>query len=519
MRLQYCAHACRPGTTDRILPYPATSSALDVHSLWLDRRVKVGAGLLLSALIFAGARMFIVRQNGKGKGTGAGAEHTAIVIGGGPAGLMAAETLAARGVQVSVYDAMPSVGRKFLLAGRGGLNLTHAENSDAFHQRYGARADRMIPLLSRFDAVALRAWALQLGIETFVGSSKRVFPVGMKAAPLLRACLHRLRAQGVQFHMRHRWLGWAGASVDGNGTVAVGIRPAACPGGALQRLCFDTPAGRVETEAAVVVLALGGGSWARLGSDGAWVPLLRARGIDVAALMPSNCGFDIAWSTHFAERFAGHPLKSVRARFTDSDGVLHERTGELLITRHGVEGSLVYAWSALLRQAILARGSTTIELDLASGRSHQRVTDDVLHPRGARSLSSHLQSRVGIHGVKAGLLREVLGADGFKASTLLADSINALPLTLTAMRPLDEAISSAGGVRFEALDDNLMLQALPGVFCAGEMLDWEAPTGGYLLNGCFASGLAAGEGAASWLEQNALALRATGSEALVISTS
>ena len=463
--------------------------------------------------------MSIIRQHGKGMGTGIGAEHTAIVIGGGPAGLMAAQTLAARGVQVSLYDAMPSIGRKFLLAGKGGLNLTHAENPEAFNQRYGARADRMTPLLRRFDALALRAWALQLGIETFVGSSKRVFPVGMKAAPLLRACLHRLRAQGVQLHMRHRWLGWVGAAVDGNGTVAVGVRPAACSGLALQRLCFDTPAGLVETEADVVILALGGGSWARLGSDGAWVPLLRARGIDIATLMPSNCGFDVAWSTHFAERFAGHPLKSVSARFTDSDGVLHERNGELLITRNGVEGSLIYAWSALLRQEVLARGSATIELDLASGRSHQRVTDDVLHPRGARSLSSHLQSRVGIHGVKAGLLREVVGADRFQASTLLAETIKALPLTLTAMRPLDEAISSAGGVRFEALDENLMLRALPGIFCAGEMLDWEAPTGGYLLNGCFASGLAAGEGAANWLDQNALALRATGSEAAVISSS
>ena len=461
--------------------------------------------------------MFINPQHGRCMGAGAG--RTAIVIGGGPAGLMAAETLAVRGVQVGVYDAMPSVGRKFLLAGKGGLNLTHAENPDAFNRRYGARTDRMTPLLTRFDAAALRAWALQLGIETFVGSSQRVFPVGMKAAPLLRACLHRLRVQGVQFHMRHRWLGWVGTSDNSAGAVSVDACPGACPALARQRLRFDTPAGLVEADADVVVLALGGGSWARLGSDGAWVPLLRSRGIDIAALMPSNCGFDIAWSAHFAERFAGHPLKSVTARFTDLDGVQHERTGEMLITRQGVEGSLVYAWSPLLRQSILARGSTTIELDLAPGRSQQRITDDVLHPRGARSLPSHLQSRVGIHGVKAGLLREVLGAVGFQASPLLADTIKALPLTLIAMRPLDEAISSAGGVRFEALDEHLMLQALPGVFCAGEMLDWEAPTGGYLLSGCFASGLAAGEGAASWLEQNELALRGTGDEALVISSS
>ncbi len=400
---------------------------------------------------------------------------------------------------------MPSVGRKFLLAGKGGLNLTHAESPGAFNGRYGERAGRMTPLLARLDAAALRAWALQLGVDTFVGSSQRVFPVGMKAAPLLRACLHRLRAQGVQFHMRHRWLGWVqpdGASV-----------PAATAPG--QHLIFATPDGTVAAHADAVVLALGGGSWARLGSDGAWVPLLRARGVEVAALLPSNCGFDVAWSAHFSQRYAGQPLKSVTARFIDLQGVLHERTGEMLITQHGVEGSLIYAWSAMLRQCLLARGSATIHLDLAPGRSQQRVTDDVLHPRGARSLSSHLQSRVGIHGVKAGLLRECLGAEGFQASDLLAGAIKSLPLTLVAMRPLDEAISSAGGVRFESLDARLMLPALPGVFCAGEMLDWEAPTGGYLLNGCFASGLAAGEGAAAWLAGGEPVAPSTGTPAAI----
>ena len=431
-------------------------------------------------------------------------DRTAIVIGGGPAGLMAAEVLANHGVAVALYDAMPSVGRKFLLAGKGGLNLTHAENAVAFNGRYGARADRMTPLLTRFDAAALRAWALQLGVDTFVGSSQRVFPVGMKAAPLLRACLHRLRTQGVQFHMRHRWLGWADSSTNEIASAPMPDDARVDAAGAGQCLRFATPDGMVEARADAVVLALGGGSWARLGSDGAWVPLLRARGVDVAALLPSNCGFDVLWSAHFAERFAGHPLKSVTARFTDLHGVLHERTGEMLVTRHGVEGSLIYAWSTMLRQSLLAKGSATIHLDLAPGRSQQRVIDDVRHPRGARSLSSHLHSRVGIHGVKAGLLRECLGAERFHVPDLLADAIKSLPLTLTAMRPLDEAISSAGGVRFEALDASLMLQALPGVFCAGEMLDWEAPTGGYLLGGCFASGLAAGEGAATWLARERL---------------
>ena len=441
------------------------------------------------------------------------------MIGGGPSGLMAAEVLATRGAQVSLYDAMPSVGRKFLLAGKGGLNLTHAEGPAAFNRRYGARADRMTPLLTQFDAAALRAWALQLGVDTFIGSSQRVFPVGMKAAPLLRACLHRLRAQGVQFHMRHRWLGWADMPTEATDPVPHEIHDRELAATGKQRLRFTTPEGTIEATADVVVLALGGGSWARLGSDGAWVPLLHSRGVDVSALMPSNCGFEVAWSTHFAQRFAGQPLKSVTARFTDLQGMQHERTGEMLITQHGVEGSLIYAWSAMLRQVLLAHGSATIELDLAPGRSQQRITDDVLHPRGARSLSSHLQSRVGIHGVKAGLLREILGVERYQLPAALAGAIKALPLTLTAMRPLDEAISSAGGVRFEALDAHLMLQALPGVFCAGEMLDWEAPTGGYLLSGCFASGLAAGEGAATWLAEAKPAALSASPVAAVISPS
>ena len=409
----------------------------------------------------------------------------AVVIGGGPAGLMAAEVLADHGVCVDLYDAMPSVGRKFLLAGKGGLNLTHAEPLPEFLSRFAERSVDMTPMLQAFDASALRAWAAALGVDTFVGSSQRVFPVGMKAAPLLRACLHRLRERGVRFHMRHRWLGWdAGATSH------------AAP------LRFHTPHGEVSVTAPVVVLALGGGSWARLGSDGAWVPFLQARGVSVAPLKPANCGFDHAWSEHFRQRHAGTPVKSVALQFCDATGQQHRRNGELMVTAHGVEGSLVYGFSALLRNAIEAAGSVTITLDLAPDKSTQRVHDEVCHPRAARSWSSHLQSRVGIHGVKAALLRECLGADGFRDSAALATAIKALPITLTGVRPLDEAISSAGGVRFEALDADLMLGDLPGVFCAGEMLDWEAPTGGYLLSACFASGRAAAEGAAKFLARH-----------------
>ena len=392
---------------------------------------------------------------------------------------MAAEILIAGGVEVDIYDAMPSVGRKFLLAGKGGLNITHAEPAEKFLLRYGARKSQVAPLLQHFGADALRAWVYDLGINTFVGTSQRVFPKEMKAAPLLRAWLHRLRAAGARIHVRHRWTGWTD---DG------GLR-------------FATPVGEQILRADCTVLALGGGSWARLGSDGAWVPLLTARGIPVAPLLPSNCGFEIAWSAHVRERFAGQPVKAVAATLTDAQGVAHRRLGEFVIADYGVEGSLIYALSAPLRDTITARGSVTLLLDLVPDKDLARVTAEVMHPRGSRSLSSHLQGRLGIKGVKAGLLREALSAEEMHAPQRLAATIKALPLRLTAARPLDEAISSAGGVPFEALDEQLMLKTLPGVFCAGEMLDWEAPTGGYLLTACFASGRVAGNGALRWLAQ------------------
>jgi len=400
--------------------------------------------------------------------------RTAVVLGGGPAGLMAAEVLAAGGAEVHLYDAMRSVGRKFLLAGKGGLNLTHSEALDAFVRRYGAREKEIDAMLGRFGPQALRDWAAALGIDTFVGSSGRVFPRDMKAAPLLRAWLQRLRAQGVMFHMRHRWVGWA-------------------PAGGLR---FDAPQGEAVLQPEVLVLALGGASWSRLGSDGAWVDLLLQRGVAVAPLRPSNCGFEVDWSAHFATRHAGQALKSVAIELPAASW---RQVGEFIVSGYGIEGSLVYAASAALREAIDAHGQTTLHLDLLPARSLEWVSAELAHPRGSRSLSTHLKSRLGVSGVKAALLYEVADKATLADAARLAALSKALPLTLKAARPIDEAISSAGGVRFEALDDTLMLRDLPGVFCAGEMLDWEAPTGGYLLSACFASGRVAGEGARDWL--------------------
>ncbi|MES2355281.1 MAG: TIGR03862 family flavoprotein [Pseudomonadota bacterium] len=402
-----------------------------------------------------------------------------IVIGGGPAGLMAAEVLVAGGARVDVYDAMPSVGRKFLMAGKGGLNLTHSEPFESFLSRYGARRDRIEPWLTALGPDALRSWVHELGVDTFVGTSGRVFPTSMKAAPMLRAWLHRLREAGVKFHMRHRWLGW-----DENGAVRI-----------------STPHGEQNLHPDAIVLALGGGSWARLGSDGAWVPLLMRRGVQITPLQPANCGFDTNWSEHFCLRFAGHPLKPVAITFVGSAGAEIRRQGEFVITASGVEGSLIYALSANLRNELEATGSAVIHIDLSPGWELQRVIDEVSRPRGSRSISSHLQSRLGLKGVKVALLRECLPAEDFKDPMRLGAAIKALPLRLIASRPIDEAISSAGGIAFDALDPRLMIRSLPGVFCAGEMLDWEAPTGGYLLTGCFASGIVAGRGALAWLAE------------------
>ncbi|MFP3569207.1 TIGR03862 family flavoprotein [Paraburkholderia sp. SIMBA_030] len=405
------------------------------------------------------------------------------VIGGGPAGLMAAEALTRHGVQVDVYDAMPSVGRKFLMAGKGGMNITHSEPLEPFLGRYGPRRPQITPLLDAFGPEALRAWLHELGVETFVGSSGRVFPTDMKAAPMLRAWLHRLREAGVRFHMRHKWIGWC----DQDNNVAP------------HALRFATSEGEQTVSCDAVVFALGGASWPRLGSDAAWVPLMRAREVQVTPLRPANCGFDADWSPYLRERFAGEPVKPVAIAVKDIDKKVHNRQGEILLTETGLEGSLIYALSAVIRERILADGDVTITLDLVPGLTLERIVAEVTRPRGSRSMSSHLQGRIGIGGVKLALLHEILSKEAFADTNQLAQAIKALPVRLIRTRPIEEAISTAGGIPFEALDAQLMIQRLPGAFCAGEMLDWEAPTGGYLLTACFASGLVAGRGALAYL--------------------
>jgi uncharacterized flavoprotein (TIGR03862 family) len=402
------------------------------------------------------------------------------VIGGGPAGLMAAEVACVAGIEVHLFEAKGSVGRKFLIAGKGGLNLTHSEPRPAFDARYRERADKVGAWLDAFDADALREWARGFGIETYVGSSGRVFPMDRKAAPLLRGWVRRLRDAGVQFHVHHRWLGRDDA-------------------GALR---FSTTEGGTSFDADAVVLALGGGSWPQLGSDGAWVDTLAMRGIDIAPLQPANCGFDIGWSEFLSRRHAGAPLKPVVAHWRDAAGIEHALQGECVLTGSGIEGSLIYAIAADLRDAIARDGETTLYLDLAPGRDLARLQRDLDKPRNGRSLGEHMRRQAGIEGAKAALLREVLDKTALQDMALVANAIKRLPLRLLRARPMAETISTAGGVRLEALDDTLMLRDMPGVFCAGEMLDWEAPTGGYLLNACFSSGLKAGRGAVAWLARS-----------------
>ncbi len=401
------------------------------------------------------------------------------IIGGGPSGLMAAEAASVAGAQVDVYDTMASVGRKFLLAGKGGLNLTHSEPADKFLSRYGSRQTQIEPILLSFGSGGVRAWAHGLGIDTFVGSSRRVFPTDLKAAPLLRAWLRRLRQTGVRFHMRRRWSGW-----DEYGALR-----------------FITPEGIHSIQADAVVFALGGGSWPKLGSDASWVPLLAARGVQIAPLRPANCGFDVGWSEHFRRRFAGHPVKSVAIVMRNGAGAESWHPGEFMITETGVEGGVIYSVSAVLRDDILAKGMATLHLDLTPDRDLQKLTRDLSRPRGKRTMASHLERQAHIEGVKAGLIREVVSKEDFVDPVRLAAAMKSLPVQLFAPRPLEEAISTAGGVPFEALDERLMIRALPGVFCAGEMLDWEAPTGGYLLTACFATGHVAGAGAVAWLKE------------------
>jgi hypothetical protein len=402
------------------------------------------------------------------------ARPIAAIIGGGPAGLAAAERLC--GVaEVHVFDAMPSLGRKFLLAGKSGLNITHGEALEKFLTRFGAASGRLSPSLRGFAPAAVRQWAADLGVETFEGSSGRIFPRAMKASPLLRAWLAQLRDKGVVFHPRHKWTGW---TKDG-------------------ALRFTTPDGEIMFDAAATILALGGASWPRLGSDGGWTGLLAARGIEVAPLRPANCGFDANWSELMKERFAGAPVKSVVLMYGGETA-----KGDFVVTEHGVEGSAIYTLSAGLRDAIERDGEARLMIDLAPDRSEERLARDLAGPRGKASLANHLRKKAGIDGVKAALLRECTSPESFTDPAALAHAIKHLELRLLRPRPIAEAISSAGGIALSELDTEFMLEKLPGIFAAGEMIDWEAPTGGYLLTACLATGRAAGDGAARFLTRS-----------------
>jgi hypothetical protein len=400
-------------------------------------------------------------------------DNTIAIIGGGPAGLMAAEVLSASGHAVTVYETMPTVGRKFLLAGKSGLNITHSEEFSRFSARFGTANERLRPALEAFTPDDVRTWAAGLGTETFVGSSGRIFPTVMKASPLLRAWLVRLDAQGVTIRRRHRWIGFA-------------------EGGYL----FDTPDGRSTVNPDATLLALGGASWPRLGSDAAWLPWLRDRGIEIRDFQPANCGFDVAWSDHFRDRFAGAAIKSVTA--TSEAGTTQ---GEFVISKHGIEGSLVYAHAAAMRDRLAATGQAVLTLDLAPDRSEERLARDLAKQSAKDSLSNRLRKGAAVDGVKLAMLRERGRPDDFADPQRLARLIKALPIPLLGPRPIAEAISSAGGIAWNAIDDNYMLTALPGCFAAGEMLDWEAPTGGYLLTVCLATGRAAAKGIGAWLDR------------------
>jgi uncharacterized flavoprotein (TIGR03862 family) len=402
----------------------------------------------------------------------------AAVIGAGPAGLMAAEALAQGGIRATVFDAMPSAGRKFLMAGRGGLNLTHSEPLPQFLARYREAAPRLAPAISAFPPDRLREWSEALGQKTFVGSSGRVFPESFKASPLLRAWLRRLDSQGVQFAFRHRWIGW-----DERG----GLK-------------FHTSEGERVVDARATVLALGGASWPRLGSGGAWIELLAAKGIAIAPLRPANCGFTVAWSDVFRNRFEGQPLKGAEFRFGDQSV-----RGEAIVTRSGIEGGGIYALSGDLRETILKSGEAELLIALRPDLRTSDLAARLSASRGKQSLSNFLRKAVNLSPLAIGLLQEVSKASGPPLASLspedLAALINAVPVKLAGVAPIARAISTAGGIAFDELDANYMLRRLPGVFAAGEMLDWEAPTGGYLLQASFATGAAAGQGAVRWLKR------------------
>jgi len=406
------------------------------------------------------------------------------VIGAGPAGLMAAEHIANAGLAVDVFDAMPSVARKFLLAGIGGMNITHAEDYDTLVTRYGGAQSQLKPILDDLPPLELRAWIHALGVDTFVGTSQRVFPTDMKAAPLLRAWLHRLRSSGVTFHPRHRWTGW------NNNTPQDGW-------------VFATPDGEVTHQFDAVVLALGGASWAKLGSDGRWCEPLAQMQVDIAPLKPTNCGFEIPWSDFIRERFAGTPLKNIAVSITDKNGNTEYKKGEFVLSEYGIEGSLIYAISAPLRDLIDTNGEKTAEffLDWLPNMTVEQIINKLDQPRKGMSFSNVLRKKLNLPALTNALLKECCPTLNNNNSTDVANAIKAMPMRPQQTRPIDEAISSAGGVRFNSTNNDLMLEQLPGVFVAGEMLDWEAPTGGYLLTACFATGKRAGLGVVQWLQK------------------
>ncbi|MFS8124161.1 NAD(P)/FAD-dependent oxidoreductase [Rhizobium sp. BR 250] len=397
------------------------------------------------------------------------------IIGGGPAGLMAAEMLSSAGHAVTVFEAMPTVARKLLMAGKSGLNITHAEDYDSFRRRFGDAEPRLRAALDDFTPDMLRDWAERLGQETFVGTSGRVFPKVMKASPLLRAWLARLEAQGVTIRTRHRWTGFSG-----------------------DRLMFATPEGAVALKADAVLMALGGASWPRLGSDAAWVPVLVEKGVAIAPFRPANCGFDVNWSDIFRQRFAGEAVKST---ITISPAGAFQ--GEFVITKHGIEGSVVYAHSAALRDRLEQAGGASLAVDLAPGRTVERLSRDLAKLGRKESFANRMRKAAGLSAVKVGLLRDIFPDIAAMPDDFVAARIKHMEIPLLRPRPIAEAISAAGGIAWSGVDENYMLGKLPGIFAAGEMLDWEAPTGGYLLTACFATGRAAAKGMARWLDGSA----------------
>jgi uncharacterized flavoprotein (TIGR03862 family) len=403
-------------------------------------------------------------------------QKTVIIVGAGPAGLMAAEGIRSAGHQVHVYDAKPSACRKFLLAGVGGMNITHSEAYPAFIQRYYDKAEWLDAAISQFDADTLCKWIHDLGVETFVGTSGRVFPKDMKAAPLLRNWLKRLRDAGVQFHMRHKMVGLSANEV-----------------------VFDHAGESVTAQADAIVLAVGGASWPKLGSDGAWLPVLIEKGVTVAPLQSANCGFYSEWSEHLQTKFSGSPLKDVAFSFTLEDGQVVTKKGECIVTQDGMEGSLIYAFSKYLRDGINHSGQSSLLMDFLPLQNEEQVIKKLRNTKPKESFSKYLKRTLSITGVKTALLHESFPKDVFQTPEALARCLKAVPVRFYKTKPIEEAISSAGGVCESSVDDMLMLKAMPGVFCAGEMLDWEAPTGGYLLTACFATGHLAARGVNEFL--------------------